>query len=220
MTITLSIILTVLSTSVSAASSSLPPYTNHTVGDRTGWFFNSNKNSSVTDYSKWAKSQSFYLGDFLIFKTDTNTSVVHTYNKTTYALCTVSEDDTDGETFIYTPTQTPTPITNSSAPAASIEVPLTQEGTNYFFSAAQDGIQCSKGMKFDILVAKGRGLPPSLNQPPPPFVERVVPPPPDTVIGVNGGTPQGEEFYTGGAVTTSGKGIGLFFGSLLLLFVM
>ncbi|ONK77806.1 uncharacterized protein A4U43_C02F10890 [Asparagus officinalis] len=78
----------------SAPAAPLPPYTNHTVGGTAGWFFDVKKNSSSADYSKWARSQSsFYLGDFLIFKTNSNMSVVQTTNKTTYNRCDASEDD-------------------------------------------------------------------------------------------------------------------------------
>ncbi|KAF7152294.1 hypothetical protein RHSIM_Rhsim01G0161200 [Rhododendron simsii] len=52
--------------------------------------------------------------------------------------------------------------------AEMISVPLTVEGPNYFFSDADDGIQCKQGMAFEIVVNYGLGLPPSLNQPPPP----------------------------------------------------
>ncbi|KAK4397357.1 hypothetical protein Sango_1572300 [Sesamum angolense] len=55
-----------------------------------------------------------------------------------------------------------------------ISVPLTIEGTQYYFSDADDGEQCLHGMAFEIKVNHGLGLPPSLNQPPPP---PYVPPP-------------------------------------------
>lgn len=54
----------------------------------------------------------------------------------------------------------------------TIAVPLTIEGPNYYFSDADDGMQCQQGMAFEINVKHGSGLPPSLNQPPPPaYVE-------------------------------------------------
>lgn len=58
--------------------------------------------------------------------------------------------------------------------AVIIAVPLTIEGTQYYFSDANDGAQCHNGMAFQIKVNHGLGLPPSLNQPPPPAY---VPPP-------------------------------------------
>lgn len=60
----------------------------------------------------------------------------------------------------------------------TVSVPLTIEGSNYFFSDASDGVQCQHGMAFEINVAHGLGLPPALNQPPPPpYME---PPGPDS----------------------------------------
>ena len=49
----------------SAASDSLPPYTNHTVGGPAGWLFNANSNNPSANYSIWAANQTFNLGDFL-----------------------------------------------------------------------------------------------------------------------------------------------------------
>ncbi|KAJ6679534.1 BLUE COPPER PROTEIN [Salix purpurea] len=59
---------------ISAAASQAPPtkYINHTVGDSAGWFFNSTTNTTATNYSSWAGSQTFSLGDYLIFKTSSN----------------------------------------------------------------------------------------------------------------------------------------------------
>jgi hypothetical protein len=51
-----------------AAASAAPPstaYTNHTVGDAAGWFFDTAANTSATNYSNWAANQTFNLGDFL-----------------------------------------------------------------------------------------------------------------------------------------------------------
>jgi hypothetical protein len=36
---------------------------------------------------------------------------------------------------------------------------LTAEGANYFFSDAWNGEHCHKGMRFQVSVARGRGLP-------------------------------------------------------------
>lgn len=62
--------------------------------------------------------------------------------------------------------------------ALTIPVPLTIQGPNYFFSDANDGIQCQYGLAFEINVNRGLGLPPSLNQPPPPPYRE--PPGPDS----------------------------------------
>uniref|UniRef100_A0A0E0MFK3 Phytocyanin domain-containing protein n=1 Tax=Oryza punctata TaxID=4537 RepID=A0A0E0MFK3_ORYPU len=130
-----------------------PPFgANHTVGEVAGWFFDGNANASVANYSAWAANRTFYVGDYLSFSTNTDNTVVHTTNATVYKLC--SGGDGDGcaaaagcnggwkteETFLT--------------------VMLTTEGANYFFSDAGGGEHCRKGMRFELAVAHGRGLPP------------------------------------------------------------
>uniref|UniRef100_A0A0E0FBX4 Phytocyanin domain-containing protein n=1 Tax=Oryza meridionalis TaxID=40149 RepID=A0A0E0FBX4_9ORYZ len=158
------------------AGSPAPPYKNHTVAGADGWFFNATSNTTSGNYSDWAAGETFYLGDYLIFKTDDSSSVVQTSNATAYSLC-----DAEGpETLIYSPGHGDAASASSSSPrAATIAVPLTEEGANYFFSDAGDGAQCEEGMRFEIKVAHGRGLPPDLAHPPPPPKPRVLAPPPD-----------------------------------------
>ncbi|XP_077247392.1 early nodulin-like protein 18 [Tasmannia lanceolata] len=158
------IALLIFAASAASAAPSLA-YTNHTVE----WFFNPNTNATSTNYSAWASSQTFNLGDFLIFNTTTNQTVIQTYNDTTYTICTDYEDS-GNDVFVYSAGE------EIGVPAV-IPVPLTEVGPNYYFSDANGGIQCMNGMKFEIVVGKGLGLPPSLNQPPPPpYAE----PPPDS----------------------------------------
>ncbi|KAL8114271.1 hypothetical protein AgCh_021211 [Apium graveolens] len=147
-------------------------YTNHTVGGAAGWFFNADTSTPAAKYSDWAAKQTFYLGDYLIFKTSTNQSVIQTYNATTYKNCTIdySEDD---DTFSFTSGN------NEFNQSLTIAVPLTINGTNYYFSDSNDGVQCEQGMAFEIDVKYGSGLPPSLNQPPPPAYVEPSPPVPD-----------------------------------------
>lgn len=96
--------------------------------------------------------------------------MILTYNKTSYLNCTA--DDSDNGTFIYNSG------TGRFSEALTIPVPLTIVGPNYFFSDAGDGVQCRRGLFFELDVQRGLGLPPSLNQPPPPpYIE---PPGPDT----------------------------------------
>ena len=110
------------------------------------------------------------LGDYLIFNTNSNRTVIQTDNKTTYLSCTM--DESDSGTIEYNGGSS-----NFSQPL-TIAVPLTIEGPNYYFSDAEDGVQCQQGLSFEINVKHGLGLPPSLNQPPPPpYIE---PPGPDT----------------------------------------
>nr|KYP64262.1 Early nodulin-like protein 1 [Cajanus cajan] len=146
---------------VSAAATG---YHNHTVGGAAGGSFDSATNATATNYSSWASNQTFDLGDYLIFNTNSNQTVVQTYNKTTYLNCTA--DETDNGTFV-----------RRFGEALTIAVPLTIVGPNYFFSDAADGVQCQHGLAFEIDVQRGLGLPPSLNQPPPPPYQE--PPGPD-----------------------------------------
>ncbi|XP_052184820.1 blue copper protein-like [Diospyros lotus] len=141
-----------------SSSESVEAYKNYTVGDSLGWYDNLLK--PTVNYQKWAAAKNFSLGDFLIFNTDSNHSVVQTYNATTYKLCD-HEDASENDTIEWSATDpsatTPQPVT--------VPVPLVKEGTNYFFSGFYDGEQCKNGQRFKIDVAHGQGLPPSLRDP-------------------------------------------------------
>ncbi|KAK7294966.1 hypothetical protein RJT34_17866 [Clitoria ternatea] len=160
--------ITVFAVLVSTAAAATG-YHNHTVGGGVGWSFNSTTDTSATNYSSWASTQTFDLGDFLIFNSNSNQTVIQTYNKTSYLSCTA--DDSDNGTFVYDGGS------SGFGEALTIAVPLTLVGPNYFFSDADDGVQCRRGLAFEIDVQRGLGLPPSLNHPPPPpYIE---PPGPD-----------------------------------------
>ncbi|KAM0935918.1 putative Phytocyanin domain, cupredoxin [Dioscorea sansibarensis] len=210
----LAVILSAVSSPITvAADNSAPPYVNHTVGGAAGWFFNVFSNISAVNFSDWATSQSFFLGDYLIFKTDTALPVIQTYNATTYARCN-ADDDNGNETYVYDGSA-------SDALPAVIPVPLTIEGDNYYFSGAGDDVfQCSHGMRFHIVVQHGRGLPPSLSHPPPPpYTEPPSPPATPTPPGAET-TPQEESFHNGGRRRGIGvwvKFSGFVFGALLLM---
>ncbi|XP_076934274.1 early nodulin-like protein 18 [Bidens hawaiensis] len=135
-------------------------YTNYTVGDKSGWFFNPDTSIASADYVKWAANKTFSLGDYLIFNTNSNQTVILTYNETTFHSCSI-DNSSDSDTFVYTQG-------NVIGQPLTVVVPLTIEGPNYFFSDANDGIQCESGLAFGINVTHGVGLPPNLNQPPPP----------------------------------------------------
>ncbi|KAJ7951026.1 cucumber peeling cupredoxin-like [Quillaja saponaria] len=153
------------------AAAAATGYTNHTVGGAAGWFFNATTNRSATSYPAWAADQTFNLGDYIVFNTNTNQTVIQTYNKTTYQSCN-TDDSSDNDTFQYDGGS------SKFGEALTISIPLTIEGPNYYFSDADDGVQCERGLAFHIDVKHGLGLPPSLNQPPPPpYIE---PPSPDT----------------------------------------
>ncbi|CAM0946958.1 unnamed protein product [Alopecurus aequalis] len=156
------------------SASPAPAYKNHTVGGADGWFFNATSNTTSGNYSSWAATETFNLGDYLIFKTNDNSSVVLTSNSTTYTLCDPSDDD-GKETFIYGGGGGGGGGTEETE---AIAVALIIEGTNYFFSEADGGAQCQQGMRFEIKVAHGRGLPPDLAHPPPAPKGRVLAPPP------------------------------------------
>ncbi|TVU50412.1 hypothetical protein EJB05_01782 [Eragrostis curvula] len=190
-----------------ADDSEAPAYRNHTVGGAAGWFFNTKTNASSGNYSSWANGETFYLGDYLIFKTNDNSSVVHTTNATSYDLCDASEDESP-ETFIYGGGGGGG---GGAEEGDTVAVPLTVEGANYFFSEADGGAQCQQGMRFEIKVAHGQGLPPSLAHPSPAPKGRVLAPPPDgtafsgtgTVEPGNGAGDNGGE-GTGGAPRAAG----------------
>ncbi|GLT58714.1 hypothetical protein SLA2020_315840 [Shorea laevis] len=138
-------------------SGSVEAYKNYTVGGSLGWFDNSEKS---VDYQKWADGFNFSLGDFLIFNTDNNHSVVQTYNVTTYKLCD-SSDDMGNDTMEWSAAD---PSATTTHPV-SVAVPLVKEGINYFFSEDYDGDQCKAGQHFQLNVTHGQGLPKSLQDP-------------------------------------------------------
>eukprot|EP00252_Welwitschia_mirabilis_P008497 TRINITY_DN20392_c0_g1_i1.p1 TRINITY_DN20392_c0_g1~~TRINITY_DN20392_c0_g1_i1.p1 ORF type:complete len:215 (-),score=10.20 TRINITY_DN20392_c0_g1_i1:122-766(-) len=111
------------------------------------------KNNANFDYIKWGSSMNFSLGDFIIFKTDTNHTIIQTYNATVYENCESDADDS----LEYSAGQPST-----AARPATIAVPLVQTGENFFFSGLYDGEQCRNGQRFQIMVEKGAGLPPEL----------------------------------------------------------
>ncbi|KAH7560787.1 hypothetical protein JRO89_XS10G0102500 [Xanthoceras sorbifolium] len=131
-------------------------YKNYTVGDSLGWF----DNNPTVNYQKWADSKTFSLGDFLIFNTDNNHSVVQTYNFTTYKLCDY-DDALDSDTKLWSAANP----SNTETIAVSVAVPLLKEGSTYFFSSDYDGDQCNDGQQFKINVTHGKGLPESLKSP-------------------------------------------------------
>jgi hypothetical protein len=98
--------------------------------------------------------------------------VVHTSNATSYNLCEVSDDDSSD---IYGGGGGGGGGTEEGK---TVAVPLVAEGSNYFFSEADSGAQCQAGMRFEIKVEHGQGLPPSLKDPPAAPKERVLAPPP------------------------------------------
>ncbi|CAN6443406.1 unnamed protein product [Victoria cruziana] len=139
-------------------SSAAQAYKNYTVGDDLGWYDNTEKK---INYQKWISGKEFSLGDFLIFNTDTNHSVVQTYNFTIYKRCDFDDADSK-DTTEYSSSQGD--LKQQTGPW-TIAIPLKKEGMNYFFSSFYDGEQCRNGQRFRINVAHGQGLPESLKDP-------------------------------------------------------
>ncbi|KAJ8635433.1 hypothetical protein MRB53_009700 [Persea americana] len=163
-------------------------YKNDTVGDSLGWYDKLQK--PTINYQKWAAGKNFSLGDFLIFNTDTNHSVIQTYNITTYKAC--DYDNAEDDDTIQWATGEPAVTTQ----AVSIAVPLLKEGMTYFFSGDYDGEQCKNGQHFKINVTHGQGLPNSLKSPstdssPAPSSSAEDDSVPDTVIPSNFNNPVG-----------------------------
>lgn len=117
----------------------------------------------TTCLCSWPRSSidSLFPSFSAVFNTNTNQTVIQTYNETTYNSCT-TDDALDSDTFQYYGGK------NEFGSAMTIAVPLTINSTQYYFSESDDGEQCQQGMAFMIKVDHGLGLPPSLNQPPPP----------------------------------------------------
>ncbi|CAA7396266.1 unnamed protein product [Spirodela intermedia] len=139
-----------------ASADSFQPYTNHTVGGAAGWVFNAVSKKASTDYSAWASKRSFFVGDYLIFTNNGNSTVIQTYNRTTYRLCSLDQDYGN-----LTSQWTSDAADGGGAGSGGdlIPVPLTEDGGNYFFSSADGGAQCRNGMKFHIVVLHRQGQP-------------------------------------------------------------
>lgn len=131
-----------------------------------------------------------------VFNTDTNHSVVQTYNHTTYKLCDY-EDAQDKDTSEWSASNP----SNTEVQPVTVAVPLVKEGMTYFFSSDYDGEQCQNGQSFQINVTYGQGLPKSLRNDPTYGVDSSSPSPasspnsgsddaaPDTIISTNFSNP-------------------------------
>ncbi|KAA8544631.1 hypothetical protein F0562_022643 [Nyssa sinensis] len=171
---------------------SVEAYKNYTVGDSLGWYDNLLKPN--VNYQKWVAGKNFSLGDFLIFNTDNNHSVVQTYNVNTYKRC----DYYNAEEKETTEWSAADPSSTSPHPV-SVAVPLLKLGITYFFSGDYDGEQCQHGQHFKINVTYGQGLP-IQDDPSPPPTTTTTPdddqPTPDTVIPSNFNHPQDQSSTT------------------------
>ncbi|KAJ6409265.1 hypothetical protein OIU84_008875 [Salix udensis] len=200
-------------------SGSVDAYKNYTVGDSLGWYDTTVK--SNVDYQKWADGKNFSLGDFLIFNTDTNHSVVQTYNFTTYKLCDY-DNSGDNDTVEWSSANP----SNTLTQGATVAVPLLKEGPNYFFSGDYDGEQCDNGQHFKITVSHGKGLPDSLKDP-----SDQAPAPnaadydstPDTVVPFDFNNPHDQDTDVkkdSGSISLYGKFLDIKLNGILLLLVI
>ncbi|PKI47336.1 hypothetical protein CRG98_032261 [Punica granatum] len=99
--------------------------TTYTVGDSVGWTFG-------VDYSTWASSKSFAVGDTLVFNYGSGMHTVDEVRKSDYSTCTTGNS-----------------ITTDSSGTTSILLRTT--GTHYFICGVAG--HCSGGMKLAITVA-------------------------------------------------------------------
>lgn len=96
-----------------------------------------------------------------VFNTDSNHSIIQTYNFTTYKLCDY-EDAQENDTIQWSNSDPSATTLNS----VTVPVPLVKEGMTYFFSSDYDGEQCKNGQHFKVNVTHGQGLPKSLENHP------------------------------------------------------
>lgn len=186
-------------------------YKNYTVGDSLGWF--DDLQVPKADYQKWAAGKNFSLGDFLIFNTDKNHSVVQTYNETIFKNC----DYNDADATDTTEWSAGEPAFDNSA--VTVAVPLVKQGLTYFFSGNYDGEQCEHGQHLKITVMHGQGLPPSLSPPsdaPAPNAADNGDAVPDTVVPSNFDNPH-EDADGNVKATSEGFKTGIKFASGLLV---
>ncbi|KAK3159845.1 hypothetical protein QOZ80_1BG0051760 [Eleusine coracana subsp. coracana] len=142
---------------VAVAPRAADAYKNYTVGEDKGWY--DGLAIPGIDYQEWADGKNFSLGDFLIFNTDKNHSVVQTRNATLYKSCDYFDSGLD-DTVEWSAA-----APEFSKDAVTVAVPLLKEGRTFFFSGNYDGEQCENGQRFAIDVAHGQGLPPDLRPP-------------------------------------------------------
>ncbi|RLN21968.1 uncharacterized protein C2845_PM07G06950 [Panicum miliaceum] len=150
--------LAAVAAALAAAPRGADAYRNYTVGGDKGWY--DGLTLPGVDYQEWADGiKNFSLGDFLIFSTDKNHSVVQTRNATLYRSCDYNDSGPD-DTLEWSAA-----APEFSRDAVTVAVPLLREGRTYFFSGDYDGEQCESGQRFAIDVAHGQGLPPDLRPP-------------------------------------------------------
>lgn len=115
--------------------------TDHIVGANHGWQVPADAGASANlNYTNWAASHTFVVGDFLTFRYQTNIHSVFQVNYSTYVNCTFSMYY--GNDWIY----------NWTNKGGRTVVPLN-ESKIYYFSCGI-GNHCQQGMKVAVNVAK------------------------------------------------------------------
>ncbi|PIA57010.1 hypothetical protein AQUCO_00600020v1 [Aquilegia coerulea] len=128
--------------------------TTHVVGDSsTGWTVP----SGPTFYTNWASSQTFRVGDSLVFNFATGRHDVATVTRAAFDACNTSS--TLGQV------QTTSPVT----------ITLSSQGPQYYFCTFQG--HCSSGQKLAINVVGAAASPPTTTPTSPPPPPRTAAPP-------------------------------------------
>lgn len=115
-----------------------------------------------------------------VFNKDPDSTVIQTYNATTYRLCSIDQD------YGNLTSQFVVEDVEEERASGGVPVELTKQGSNYFFSSSENGLQCRNGMQFNINVMHGNGLPVPSPPPPPPLL-LLLPPPSTTPVYRSGG---------------------------------
>ncbi|CAL5185652.1 unnamed protein product [Lathyrus oleraceus] len=111
--------------------------TQHVVGGNQGW-------DPSSDFDSWSSSQTFKVGDQLVFKYSSMHSVVELGNESAYTKCDISTS------------------LNSLSSGKDV-VKLDKPGTRYFTCGTLG--HCGQGMKVKIKIVKGNGSSSSVSSP-------------------------------------------------------
>ncbi|KAH6772842.1 hypothetical protein C2S52_004326 [Perilla frutescens var. hirtella] len=167
--------------------------TSHTVGGSSGW-------TNSGNYVSWANSQTFRVGDSLLFRY----GPTHTVDEVTEA----DYNNCNSGNPITTTANSPTTITLSDA------------GTRYFICGTSN--HCDQGMKLAVTVAASPGTPPPSggSTPSPPSGAGDTPSPPSTTTSSPPPPPAGNAGSSLGGGKSLMVGLSLALAAMLGLMVM
>ncbi|KAL2491230.1 Cupredoxin superfamily protein [Abeliophyllum distichum] len=157
-----------------------------TVGGNNGW-------NNNFDYSSWASSQTFNVGDNLVFNYGFTHSVYEVRSKSDYDNCNTGNPNA---------THSPSPTT----------IPLNAAGSRYFICPTSN--HCSQGMKLAVNVVAGSTTPGGSPSPSGSIFPPGSPNSPPTPPGFSAPPPP-----SGGAASIFGGMSNLIVGSLATVFV-